>query len=157
MARSSKTSLLIAIVVAILPAMALAADAPQAAPKAPAAAGGGGGGGSKAGGGGGPPSQGGNIGAVDAILNPGGGAAAKKAAAQANIPPEPMSEEDTRDRVMDNSINSYMGYCACPYSKNSDGFECGVEAAYYKPGGFRIFCYPEDVRGQLNIFYRKTH
>lgn len=154
MAHSPKISLLVAIVVAILPAMTFAADVPQAAPKAPAAAGGGGG--SKAGGGGGPPSQGGNIGAVDAILNPGGGAN-KKAAAQANIPPEPMSEEDTRDRVMDNSINSYMGYCACPYSKNSDGFECGVEAAYYKPGGFRIFCYPEDVRGQLNIFYRKTH
>ncbi|MBI2791416.1 MAG: hypothetical protein HYX61_05620 [Gammaproteobacteria bacterium] len=154
MVHSSKISLLFAIVVGLLPVVTSAADAPQTAPKAPAAAGGGG---SKAGGGGGPPSQGGNIGAVDAILNPGGGGAGKKAAAQANIPPEPMSEEDTRDRVMDNSINSYMGYCACPYSKNSDGFECGVEAAYYKPGGFRIFCYPEDVRGQLNIFYRKTH
>lgn len=156
MVHSPKISLLFAVMVALLPAMTFAADNPQQAPKAGAAAGGGGGG-SKSGGGGGPPSQGGNIGAVDAILNPGGGAAGKKAAAQANIPPEPMSEEDTRDRVMDNSINAYMGYCACPYSKNSDGFECGVEAAYYKPGGFRIFCYPEDVRGQLNIFYRKTH
>ncbi len=125
--------------------------------------GGGSSGGSGGGGAGGGGSGGGGAGisanqnAVSAILHPASNAQKAAAAKAALKAPDPMTEHDTQDIVMANSLNSYTGYCACPYSRNSDGFECGVEAQYYKPGGFRILCYPQDVRGQLNIFYRKTH
>ncbi len=99
----------------------------------------------------------GNQSSVSSILHPQSNAQKAAAAAAAARTPDPMTNEDTRDIVMANSLNSYNGPCACPYSRNSDGYECGVEAQYYKPGGFRILCYPQDVRGQLNIYYRKTH
>ncbi|MBS0288381.1 MAG: hypothetical protein JSR17_13875 [Proteobacteria bacterium] len=165
-----KTSFL-TILVGVLPHLALAAlagvnydqvpptggsqgpatggGAPSAAQIAAATSGGGGGGGGSQQGN--PPSQKANTNAVSAILHP-----APKTPVD-NSPPIPMGNDEVMFRVMDNSINAYHGKCACPYSRNSDGFECGVEAAYYKPGGFRIYCYPEDVRGQLDIFYRKTH
>ena len=98
---------------------------------------------------------GGNVNAVDAILNP--DKQKKELAAAAEQPPVPQDNDVVREMVMDISINAYPDKCACPYSRNSDGFECGIESAYYKPGGYRIYCYPQDVRGQLNIFYRKTH
>ncbi|MBS0290536.1 MAG: hypothetical protein JSS07_10955 [Proteobacteria bacterium] len=101
----------------------------------------------------GTPTQAGNASAVSSILHP----VPKEQKAVVYEIPEPMTEEQTEAYIMDDSINAYPGPCACPYSRNSDGFECGVEAAYYKPGGFRIYCYPEDLRGQQSIFYRKTH
>lgn len=99
----------------------------------------------------GTPTQKSNTSSVSHILHP-----APKDAKKVKFP-EPMEVEDLDTKIMDNSILAYPGRCPCPYSENADGYECGVEAAYYKPGGFRIYCYPEDVRGQLHIFYRKTH
>ena len=115
------------------------------------AAGGGGGGGGKKGPGG---AIGGNIKAVNAILNPDKD---KAGPSTTPPPPDPMTQDDLRDLLLDNSVASYPGYCPCPYSRNVDGFECGVEAAYYKPGGFRIKCYPQNLKGQDYIFYRKNN
>lgn len=99
----------------------------------------------------------GNANAVNSILNP--TSKAEKAAQAAAVfqIPEPQDNSIVRDIVMDISINAFPDKCACPYSRNDDGYECGVESAYYKPGGYRIYCYPQDVRGQQLIFYRKTH
>ena len=71
--------------------------------------------------------------------------------------PIPEEPQDTRELIMDHSIEAYHGYCACPYSVNVDGYACGVEAAYYKPGGYKLKCYPQDVRNQELIFYRRDH
>jgi hypothetical protein len=121
------------------------------APGAAQAAGGSGGGAPS---GTGTPTAGGNASAVSSLLHP----VDKNAAAAAIYAvPVPETNADVRGFIMDNSINAFNSYCACPYSKNHDGFECGVEAAYYKPGGYRIYCFPQDVRGQQNIFYRKSH
>lgn len=98
----------------------------------------------------GTPSQKGNQTSVDNILHP-------QAKNKTTKYPEPMEIDDVETIIMDNSINAYHGPCPCPYSQNSDGYQCGIEAAYYKPGGYRIYCFPEDIRGQLDIFYRKTH
>ena len=69
----------------------------------------------------------------------------------------PMLEPDVRVRIIEESIEAYPGQCACPYSENSDGFQCGTECGYYRPGGYRIQCYPQDIRPQWYIYYRKTH
>jgi hypothetical protein len=112
------------------------------------------------------PTIGGNINSLEGKLNPpptdsaaSTGASGKRTS---NHPtgynePDPMLNGDTLQIIMDSSIAAFHGYCACPYSVNRDGFECGVESAYYKPGGYRIDCFPQDVRGQQIIFYRKTH
>lgn len=123
---------------------------PGGAPGSGGGSGGGGDSGKKAPGG----AIGGNIKAVDAILNPD----KKQTQVQPSTPPLPeaMTQEDLRDILIANSVAMY-GYCACPYSINVDGYECGVEAAYYKPGGFRIKCYPQNLKGQDYIFYRKNN
>lgn len=47
--------------------------------------------------------------------------------------------------IIAQSIASYPGVCACPYSTASNGSKCGRRSAYSKPGGYDPLCYPEDV------------
>ncbi len=70
---------------------------------------------------------------------------------------EPMTNAVVREILIDDSVNGYNGYCACPWNINREGYECGIESAYYRPGGFRLDCYAQDFKGQDFIFYRKTH
>lgn len=121
-------------------------------------AGGGPGGGPPGGTGGGAPSISGNTSAVAKILGVDKLPSQAAPAAGVLVIPDPETIEDTKDLIIDKTINAIPKiYCACPYSVNHDGFECGVEAAYYKPGNWRLRCYPQDIRGQEYIFYRKTH
>jgi hypothetical protein len=95
-------------------------------------------------------------GALDNLLNVGGRSGAGSEEEQ--VAALPMEREDVEEIMRVDSINAYKGECPCPYSFNRDGFECGVESAYYKPGGYRIYCYPrQDIRKQQEIFYRKNH
>ena len=48
-------------------------------------------------------------------------------------------------QIISESIASYSGKCACPYSLMSNGRKCGKRSAYSKPGGYEPLCYPEDV------------
>ena len=54
------------------------------------------------------------------------------------------SEQRVR-QIINQSIASYPGKCACPYSLMSNGRKCGKRSAYSKPGGYEPLCYPEDV------------
>jgi len=54
------------------------------------------------------------------------------------------SEQRVR-QIINESIASYPGKCACPYSLMSNGRKCGKRSAYSKPGGYEPLCYPEDV------------
>ena len=46
--------------------------------------------------------------------------------------------------LIQQSIRSYPGKCACPYQRASRG-RCGRRSAYSKPGGASPLCYPADV------------
>ena len=54
------------------------------------------------------------------------------------------SEQRVR-QIINESIASYPGKCACPYSLMSNGRKCGKRSAYSKPGGYEPLCYPDDV------------
>ena len=47
--------------------------------------------------------------------------------------------------LIQESIASYPGKCACPYSLMYNGRKCGGQSAYSKPGGYSPLCYPKDV------------
>ena len=55
------------------------------------------------------------------------------------------ANEEQVQNIINQSIASYPGVCACPYSTASNGSKCGRRSAYSKPGGYDPLCYPEDV------------
>lgn len=55
------------------------------------------------------------------------------------------SDQDIRQRIIQQSIAEYPGPCACPYNIMRNGRQCGNRSAYVKPGGYSPKCYPEDV------------
>jgi len=56
-----------------------------------------------------------------------------------------LANDQKVQRLIQESIASYPGKCACPYSITSNGRKCGGRSAYSKPGGYSPLCYPKDV------------
>lgn len=48
-------------------------------------------------------------------------------------------------RIIEESVVSYPGSCACPFSTDRRGRRCGARSAYSKPGGYAPICYAQDV------------
>ena len=67
------------------------------------------------------------------------------AAAFAAAPATAQSDAQVRQQIIRQSIASYPGPCACPYSQDRAGRSCGRRSAYSRPGGFAPICYPADV------------
>ena len=55
------------------------------------------------------------------------------------------TDEQVRERLIRQSIQSYSGNCPCPYNTDSAGRRCGGRSAYSRPGGKAPLCYPEDI------------
>lgn len=70
--------------------------------------------------------------------------------------PVPQTPADIAEIMIETSAEIYKDRCVCPHTADQDGYECGVESLYYKPGAHRFYCYPRDIRGQQYIFYRKN-
>jgi hypothetical protein len=51
----------------------------------------------------------------------------------------------TKKQMIQESIASYPGNCACPYQYASNGSICGRRSAYSKPGGYEPLCYETDI------------
>ena len=56
-----------------------------------------------------------------------------------------QSDAQVRQSIIRDSIASYPGPCACPYSVMRNGRACGGRSAYSRPGGYAPICYPRDV------------
>jgi hypothetical protein len=56
-----------------------------------------------------------------------------------------QSDAQIRQSIIRDSIASYPGPCACPYSVMRNGRACGGRSAYSRPGGYAPICYPRDV------------
>ena len=57
--------------------------------------------------------------------------------------------------IIQQSIASYPGSCACPYSTMRNGRRCGRRSAYSKPGGYAPLCYKRDVPQQMVEQFKK--
>lgn len=55
------------------------------------------------------------------------------------------TDAEVRQRIIEESINSYPGNCPCPYNTDRAGRRCGGRSAYNRPGGYSPKCYPSDV------------
>ncbi|WP_308400255.1 SH3 domain-containing protein [Agrobacterium genomosp. 13] len=69
-------------------------------------------------------------------------------------PPPTLSPPIIIQRIIAESVASYPGTCACPYSTDRRGRRCGNRSAYSKPGGYAPICFAQDVTKSMIEAYR---
>lgn len=65
-----------------------------------------------------------------------------------------QSTEAIKQKIIQQSIESYPGNCPCPYNTARNGSRCGKRSAYNRAGGYAPFCYPEDVSDRMVKEYK---
>lgn len=73
------------------------------------------------------------------------------------LPGTRLSTEEVKQRIIQESIDSYPGNCPCPYNSASNGSRCGRRSAYSRGGGYSPICYPDDVTPQMVKEWRAGH
>jgi len=84
------------------------------------------------------------------------------AAMAISIAPQPAfargeSDAQIRQRIIQESIDSYPGNCPCPYNVDRAGRRCGARSAYDRPGGYAPKCFASDVSKAEVEAYRSSH
>lgn len=71
---------------------------------------------------------------------------------------QPLTDQQIRQILIQQSIASYPGRCPCPYNTMRNGHSCGGRSAWSKPGGYSPLCYPQDVsKGMVEAFRQRTN
>lgn len=65
-----------------------------------------------------------------------------------------QSTEAIKQKIIQQSIESYPGNCPCPYNTARNGSRCGKRSAYNCAGGYAPLCYPEDVSDRMVKEYK---
>ncbi|MDE2133945.1 MAG: hypothetical protein KGJ49_05040 [Alphaproteobacteria bacterium] len=68
-----------------------------------------------------------------------------------------MSDAEIKQAVIQESIASYPGACACPYNVARNGSRCGRRSAYSRPGGYAPICYEVQVKREMIRAYCQQH
>jgi hypothetical protein len=65
-----------------------------------------------------------------------------------------LTDEEIRQRIVQQSIQSYPGNCPCPYHVDRVGRRCGARSAWGRPGGYSPVCYTNEVTNEMIEKYR---
>lgn len=68
-----------------------------------------------------------------------------------------LTDAQVKQRVIDESIDSYPGNCPCPYNSARNGSRCGRRSAYNRAGGYAPLCYASDVSAADVKAWRASH
>jgi hypothetical protein len=68
-----------------------------------------------------------------------------------------MSDQQVKQAIIQESIASYPGPCACPYNLAHNGSMCGRRSAYSRPGGYAPICYESQITPEMIRTYRQQH
>jgi len=66
-----------------------------------------------------------------------------------------MSDAQIRQKIIQESIDSYPGNCPCPYNTDRAGRRCGGRSAYNRAGGYAPKCFASDVSAAEVAAYRR--
>ena len=66
----------------------------------------------------------------------------------------PETDAQIQAILIERSLASFGGSCACPYSIDQAGQRCGSTSAYDRPGRRSLLCYPSDVTAKMVADYR---
>ena len=58
-----------------------------------------------------------------------------------------LSDDQVSQRIIDDSVASYPGTCACPFNTARNGSSCGGRSAWSKAGGYSPICYKRGNKG----------
>jgi hypothetical protein len=75
-------------------------------------------------------------------------------ASQPNAALVSPSDQAIRAAIIQQSLASYYGSCACPYNIDRGGRRCGARSAYSRPGGEAPLCFDSDVSDEMVSAYR---
>jgi hypothetical protein len=75
----------------------------------------------------------------------------------ASQPAEAATDAQIKQKIIQESIDSYPGNCPCPYNADRAGRSCGRRSAYDRPGGYAPKCYASDVSAAEVRAYRQSH
>ena len=68
-----------------------------------------------------------------------------------------QTDDQIRQRMIDESVASYPGVCACPFNSARNGSSCGRRSAWSKQGGYAPLCYKKEISKQRVEEWRKGH
>jgi len=68
-----------------------------------------------------------------------------------------LSDEQVKQQIIDESIASYPGNCACPFNSARNGSSCGRRSAWSKPGGYAPICYKKEVTKAMIAQWRQSN
>lgn len=68
-----------------------------------------------------------------------------------------LSDDQVRERIVQESISTYNGPCPCPYNTMRNGANCGNRSAYSKPGGASPICYKKDIGDETVRAWRRRN
>ncbi|WP_113632540.1 hypothetical protein DUT67_08405 [Pectobacterium peruviense] len=60
-----------------------------------------------------------------------------------------ISDEQIKEKIIQESISSYSGNCPCPYNSARNGSKCGKRSAWSRAGGYSPICYKDDVTRKM--------
>ena len=68
-----------------------------------------------------------------------------------------LSDAQIKQKIIQESIDSYPGNCPCPYNTDRGGRRCGGRSAYNRAGGYSPKCFASDVSKAEVDAYRSAH
>lgn len=68
-----------------------------------------------------------------------------------------QSDDQIRELIIEESIASYPGSCACPFNSARNGSSCGRRSAWSKQGGYAPICYKKEIPKEMVDEWRKGH
>lgn len=68
-----------------------------------------------------------------------------------------QTDDQIRQLIIENSIASYPGVCACPFNSARNGSSCGRRSAWSKQGGYAPVCYKKEVSKEMVDDWRNSH
>lgn len=68
-----------------------------------------------------------------------------------------QTDDQIRQLIIEDSIASYPGVCACPFNSARNGSSCGRRSAWSKQGGYAPICYKKEVTKDMVDQWRQSH
>lgn len=68
-----------------------------------------------------------------------------------------VSDEQIKQSIIEQSISTYPGTCACPYNSTRNGRLCGGRSAWSRAGGYSPICYKKEVTPEMIKQWRDSH
>ena len=60
-----------------------------------------------------------------------------------------LTDDQVKQRIIDDSVASYPSSCACPFNTARNGSSCGRRSAWSKAGGYSPICYKKEITKEM--------